>query len=153
LKRLDLSLNAVTELGIEHLTHLASLSELRLQATSVGPNALATLATLPALEELHIDGRIASGDLSPIARCQKLRILSCPLQASDPENRVLTLPPNLEEISGVALTNAALFEQLVSLPRLKVLHTHPYYSSFEPEEVAAVQRFQAARPKVQVIRQ
>jgi hypothetical protein len=146
LERLDLSLNAVTEAGVAKLVRLSRLKELRLQATQAGPAALATLPKLPALESLTIDGPIASGDLTPISECAQLQRLVCPLYGSDGKAKPIELPHNLVEISGAPLTDEAMFEQLAALPKLRVLRGT--YSTFDPEQVAAVQRFKSARPEV-----
>lgn len=149
LQRLNLSLNSISEVGARRLVGLASLKELRLQSTRIGPEGLATLARLPVLESLYVDGPILSGDLSGFEKCASLRQLSIALGATDAAQRGLKLPLRLEEISGLQLSDETFFDALVSLPNLKVLNTH--FSSYEPEEVNAVQRFRTARPGVQVV--
>jgi internalin A len=153
LEQLDLSLNTVSERGIQHLTNLASLKRLRLSSTPAGPSALAMLSTLPALEELQIDGSAVSGDLAPLYRFPKLRRLSCPLRGNEAVNRGLRLPPSLEELAGVTFGDSTLLDQVTSLPNLKVIHTNDYYGlSIASAEESAIQRLQAARPAVQVLR-
>jgi hypothetical protein len=92
-----------------------------------------------------------SGDLSPFSQCKKLRQLSIPLAWNYPIRNGLKLPPNLEEVSGLRLNDAALFDQLASLPNLKVIHSHYTYANLHEEEVEAVNRFRIARPNVQVM--
>jgi hypothetical protein len=151
LERLNLSLNAITEDEFPRLASLLCLKQLNIQLTPIGPSALATLPKLPALESVQLTGPIVSGDLSPLSQCRKLRVLTIPVGEQDPVRNGLKLPPSLEEISGLRLIDATLFDQLASLPNLKVIHAHATYASMYQEEMDAVNRFRTARPDVQVL--
>jgi Leucine rich repeat len=149
LERLNLSLTSVTDVGIAKLTRLGSLKRLRLDGTSANAAALQAISQLPSLEELHVSGQIVEGNLSPLANCPKLRVLSG-VQVSM-NHGSLKLPPSLEELGVVdRLTNPSVFEELVSLPNLKVINAgYPVY--YESENIEALQRFRAARPNVDIV--
>ena len=105
------------------------------------------------MQELYINGPILWGDLSAFADCPKLHLLhsSFPLTTANTRAQGLRLPPTLEEISGINLSDAAI-EELVALPNLKVVYAPR--STSDPVQMAAVQklrdRLAEARPTVQI---
>jgi hypothetical protein len=155
LERLNLSLTPVTQQGFPQLERLSQLRSLQLVGTAVESDALQTIARLPNLEELFVDYKVVSGDLSPLADCKSLRRLSCPLGISGAIDRPFKLPPNLEEVKSVSLSDPVIFDELMSLPRLKLIQNRHSFSSLEKEQddLAAEQKFRAIRPTVQIVRQ
>jgi Leucine-rich repeat (LRR) protein len=149
LNRLDLSMTNVTEQGLARLASLERLRELRLEAMPNLHDVLAVIPKLPALEELH--GAILTGDLSRVAQCPRLRVLDAGFQIDD-AMRGVKLPPTLEEISGLSLSDEAV-EELTSLLQLKTVRTRDHFS-MDIEEVEKARRLRAklraARPNVRL---
>jgi hypothetical protein len=145
LERLDLSMTAVTDQGLRHLQRLPHLRELRLEAMTKRSDLLVAIPKLPALEELHCP--LLTGDLSRLAECPKLRILHTGFASQYAVKQGLKLPPTLEEIRGLALTDETI-DELASLPNLKVIHDGRM-SSYDPAEIAEIQRLRAKLQKVQ----
>jgi hypothetical protein len=96
---LDIYEAPITAAGLEHLTQVACLTELRLKdCAAVGDDALTPLARIPGLELLHVGGTAVTLDglaAMPPAPTLKTIFLDSDLPPADIRDRLLQLAETL----------------------------------------------------------
>ncbi len=126
LRIISLSIEAVnvSNPGLFHLTKVKGLYALRLWAPGVDDGGLATLAQLPNLERLDLDGTHIQGTgLEQVSGFEKLAKLTLGAWIRDPQIALLSNLPQLVELdlrSCQRLTDACI-EPLAQLDHLRLL--------------------------------